>query len=470
MKEEKFDLVVIGGGPGGYVAAIRAAQLGLSVACVDKMPALGGTCLNIGCIPSKALLRSTELLWQARSDLESHGINASGIDVDLDAMMRHKDRVVEGLTQGVESLFKKNGVQRIKGHARLDGGGKVVVSRPGSDAAARLAADAIILATGSAPVSPPGIDIDEQRIVSSTGALSLPEIPERLVVIGGGYIGLEMGSVWRRLGTEVACVEMLDQVLPGADGDIRDAARKALTDQGFDFRLHSKVSEVKPAAGGLDVLVQNVDGNGTERLSCDVVLVAVGRRPVTEGLGLEDVGVAVDDKGFIKTDPRLQTSIDGIYAIGDVIGEPMLAHKAEDEGMACVETIAGRPGHVNYDAIPAVVYTAPEIASVGKTEDQLKHQGIDYRAGTFPFRANSRARCVAETEGFVKILADRQTDLVLGGHVIGPDAGTLIHEIVAAIEFGASAEELARMCHGHPTLNEAVREAAFAVGKRAIHI
>jgi len=470
MNDKRFDLVVIGGGPGGYVAAIRGAQLGLKTACVDDSQALGGTCLNVGCIPSKALLQSTQKLWEARNDLGTHGINANGINVDLGAMMARKDRVVEGLTKGVDALFKKNGVERIAGHACLASGGHVVVTHEDDGEETRLNTDAIILATGSATVSLPGIEIDEKRIVSSTGALALPEIPKRMVVVGAGYIGLEMGSVWRRLGTDVICVEMLDQVLPGADSDIRAAAQKALAEQGFEFRLQCKVSEVNHGEDGLGVVIQDVEGDETEHLTCDVVLVAVGRRPVTEGLGLEEVGVTLDEKGFIETDRRFRTNVDGIYAVGDVVGEPMLAHKAEDEGMACAEIIAGRTGHVNYDAIPAVVYTYPEIASVGRTEEQLQQKSIDYRVGKFPSQANSRARCLAETEGFVKILADRQTDLVLGAHVIGPEAGTVIHEIVAAIEFGASAEELGRMCHGHPTLNEAVREAAFAVGKRTLHI
>ena len=468
MSEEKFDVIVIGGGPGGYVTAIRAAQLGLKTSCVDERKHLGGTCLNVGCIPSKALLQSSERYDEVCNRLSAHGISPRGVDLDLAKMMKRKDDVVAGLTDGVAELFRKNGVAWICGRGRLSGDRRVVVSS--SQDEKTLSADAIVIATGSDTVPLPGVDVDEQMIVSSTGALSLDAVPEHLVVIGGGYIGLEMGCVWRRLGAQVTCIEALGRVLPGMDDEIGRAAEKALAAQGIEFRLGLKVAKAERSDRGVRLSTEAEDGEEGETLECDIVLVAVGRGPKTEGLGLEEAGIAVDDRGFVKVDRQFRTSAKGIFAIGDVVGEPMLAHKAQDEGIACAEIIAGRNGHVNYEAIPAIIYTRPAIASIGRTEEQLKEAGTDYNVGRFPFKANGRARCNADEEGFVKILADDSSDLFLGAHILGAEADTLIHEIVAALEFGASTEELGRMCHGHPTLNESVREAALAVADRGIHL
>jgi len=464
-----FDLIVIGGGPGGYVAAIRAAQLGLSVACVDKRATLGGTCLNIGCIPSKALLSSSEKFAEAGHALAAHGVKVSGVKLDLPAMMAHKDAVVGDNTKGIDFLFKKNKIERFHGLGRIAAAGKVEVT-PETGDAQTLETRAILIATGSESMPLPGVEIDEERIVTSTGALSLAAVPKHLVVVGAGYIGLEMGSVWGRLGAKVTVVEFLDRITPGMDGEIAKNFQRILKKQGFEFRLGTKVTGAEKLKTKVKLSLEPAAGGETETLDCDVVLVAIGRRPYTQGLGLEAAGVATDNRGFVTVDANYQTNVEGIFAIGDCVPGPMLAHKAEDEGVACAEIIAGETGHVNYDAIPGIVYTWPEVASVGQTEEQLKDAGIDYKVGKFPFSANGRARAANETDGFVKLLADAATDQILGAHIIGPDAGTMIHEIVVGMEFGAAAEDIARTCHGHPTLNEAVKEAALAVAGRTIHL
>ncbi len=459
----QYDVIIIGGGPGGYVAAIKGAQLGLKVACVEKRGALGGTCLNVGCIPSKALLKSSHLMEEIRHHAAEHGIIASA-KLDLAAMMARKDKVVVDLTKGIEGLFKKNKVDYLKGLGTITGPNAVSVE--GTEYQAKN----IIIATGSDVMSLPGIAIDEKRIVSSTGALSLPEVPKHLVVIGGGVIGLELGSVWRRLGAEVTVIEYLDGILPGMDGEIRKQALKTFQKQGIQFKLSSKVTGAKADAKGVTLSVEPAAGGAAEALQADYVLMAVGRKPYTDKLGLESVGIALDNRGRVPVDAHLRTSVPSIWAIGDVIVGPMLAHKAEEEGVLVVEQIAGQKPHINYDAIPGVVYTWPEIASVGATEEQLKEKGTAYNAGKFPFLANSRGRAVGETEGFVKILADKATDRVLGVHILGPDAGTLIAEAVLAMEYGASSEDIARTCHAHPTLNEALKEAALATFAKPIHI
>jgi len=462
---DAFDVVVIGGGPGGYVAAIRAAQLGLKTACVDKRGALGGTCLNIGCIPSKALLNSSAKFAETKNGLAKHGVKLDGVALDLNAMMATKDQVVTGLTRGVEQLFKKNKVEWVKGAGRIEKPGVVAI-----DDGRRLETRNIIIATGSDSVPLKGVDVDEERIVTSTGALSLKSVPERMVVVGAGYIGLEMGSVWSRLGSKVTVVEYLDRILPGMDGEVAKQFQRILQKQGFEFRLGAKVTGAKKTNKGVILTIEPTKGGPAESIEADVVLVAIGRRPFSEGLGLDRAGVALDERGRVKTDAHFRTNVEGIYAIGDVIAGPMLAHKAEEEGVAVAEIIAGQAGHVNYETVPGVVYTHPEVASVGKTEEELKAAGIEYKVGKFPFLANSRARAVVDTDGFVKILADAKTDRVLGVHIIGPEAGTVIHECVMAMEFGASAEDIARAFHAHPTLNEAVKEAALGVAGRAIHI
>jgi dihydrolipoamide dehydrogenase len=463
--EDSFDVVVIGGGPGGYVAAIRAAQLGLKTACVDKRGALGGTCLNIGCIPSKALLNSSAKFAETKNGLAKHGVKLDGVALDLNAMMATKDQVVTGLTRGVEQLFKKNKVEWVKGAGRIEKPGVVAI-----DDGRRLETRNIIIATGSDSVPLKGVDVDEERIVTSTGALSLKSVPERMVVVGAGYIGLEMGSVWSRLGSKVTVVEFLDRILPGMDGEVAKQFQRILQKQGFEIRLGAKVTGAKKTNKGVILTVEPTKGGPAESIEADVVLVAIGRRPFTEGLGLDRAGVAMDERGRVKTDAHFRANVQGIYAIGDVIAGPMLAHKAEEEGVAVAEIIAGQAGHVNYETVPGVVYTHPEVASVGKTEEELKAAGIEYKVGKFPFLANSRARAVVDTDGFVKILADAETDRVLGVHIIGPEAGTVIHECVMAMEFGASAEDIARAFHAHPTLNEAVKEAALGVAGRSIHI
>jgi dihydrolipoamide dehydrogenase len=468
---DSYDIVIIGGGPGGYVAAIRAAQLGMKTACVDARGALGGTCLNIGCIPSKALLQSSEKYEEAQHALAAHGITVTGVALDLAAMMARKDKVVDGLTKGIEFLFKKNKVAWIRGKGRITAPGKVAVTPSDGGAAQEIAAKSIVIATGSEIVPLPGVAIDEKRVVSSTGALSLAKVPQHLVVIGGGYIGLEMGSVWRRLGAKVTVVEFLDRITPGMDGETSNALQRVLTKSGFAFRLGTKVVGAETRNSGVALQLEPAAGGERSELEADAVLVAIGRRPYTEGLGLGELGVSLDNRGRVQVDERYATNIPGIYAIGDVIAGPMLAHKAEDEGTVLVETLAGMRPHLDYDAIPAVIYTWPEVASVGKTEEELKARGRDYRIGKFPFTANSRARANGGvTDGFVKILADAASDRVLGVHIIGPDAGTMIAEAALAMEYGASAEDIARTTHAHPTLNEAVKEAALAVDGHPIHI
>jgi dihydrolipoamide dehydrogenase len=469
MAESMFDVVVIGSGPGGYVAAIRAAQLGLKTACVEMRETLGGTCLNIGCIPSKALLQSSEVFEQARHGMAVHGVKVGQVDLDLSAMMAQKTKVVEANTAGVAFLFKKNKVEWIKGKARITGPGAIEVAL-NAGGTQTLAAKSVIIATGSDSMPLAGVPVDEKTIVTSTGALALSAVPKRMIVIGGGYIGLEMGSVWQRLGAQVTVVEFLDRILPGMDGEVSKQMQRILQRQGMSFKLGMKVTSATPGDGGVSVTIEPAKGGAAETIAADIVLLAIGRRPHTEGLGLEGVGVALDERGRVKTDAHFATSVAGIYAIGDVIAGPMLAHKAEDEAVAVAEIIAGQAGHVNYDAIPGVVYTWPEVASVGKTEEQLKAEGVAYKAGKFPFTANGRARAMAMTEGFVKILADAATDRILGAHIVGANAGDLIAEVVVGMEFAAAAEDIARTCHAHPTLNEAVKEAALAVGGRAIHI
>ena len=473
MSENRYDLIVIGAGPGGYVAAIRAAQLGFSVACIDKRATLGGTCLNVGCIPSKALLESSERYEQARAHLAEHGIVTGEITLDLAAMLARKDKVVGDLTKGIAFLFKKNGVEGVTGTARITGQGQVSVDPADGGEARSLTAERILIATGSDVAPLPGLEIDEERIVSSTGALSLSAVPEHLVVVGGGYIGLEMGSVWRRLGAKVTVVEFLEQILPTMDGEVAKQMARVLEKQGMGFRTGTKVTGAERHNGSVHLAVEPAAGGTAETaetIEADAVLVAIGRRPFTNDLGLEALGVARDNRGFITVDERFETNVAGIFAIGDVIPGPMLAHKAEDEGVVAVEMMAGQAGHINYGAIPGVVYTAPEAASVGKTEEELKAEGRDVRIGKFPFAANSRARAKGESDGFVKIIADAATDAVLGAHIIGPEAGTMIAEITLAMEFGASSEDIARTCHAHPTLNEAVKEAALAVDGRALHV
>jgi len=467
---ETFDVIVIGSGPGGYVAAIRAAQLGMTVACIDKRAAPGGTCLNIGCIPSKALLQSTEKFEEATHALGVHGIKAENVAFDLKTMLARKDKVVADNTRGVEFLFRKNKVTYIIGTAKFAAKDTIAVAEPDGKARELKAAKAIIIATGSDSMGLPGIEIDEKTVVSSTGALALPAVPKHLVVIGGGYIGLEMGSVWRRLGAQVTVVEFLDRITATMDSEVGRTLQQALARQGFTFHLGTKVTAAKKANGSLALSLEAAQGGKAEQLGCDVVLVSVGRRPYTAGLGLEAIGVQCDNRGRITVDAGYATSVPGVFAIGDVIAGPMLAHKASEEGVVLVETLAGQRPHLDYDAIPAVIYTWPEVASVGKTEEELKAAGIAYRVGKFPFSANPRARANAYTEGFVKILADAGNDRVLGVHIIGADAGTMIAEAALAMEFGASAEDIARTVHAHPTLNEAVKEAALAVEGHAIHI
>ena len=467
---DAFDVIVIGAGPGGYVAAIRAAQLGMSVACVDKRDAPGGTCLNIGCIPSKALLQSSEHFAAAQHELAAHGVKVAGVTLDLKTMLARKDKVVADNTRGVEFLFRKNKVEYVKGAARLVARDRVSVTLNSGDRRELNAKKAIVLATGSDSANLPGVAVDEKRIVTSTGALALATVPAHLVVIGGGYIGLEMGSVWRRLGADVTVVEFLDRVTPGMDGELSAALQRSLERQGLKFRLGTKVVEAKAGKDGVALALEAAKGGTRESLKADIVLVAVGRVPYTADLGLKEAGVALDDKGRIKVDGRFATNVSGVYAIGDAIAGPMLAHKASEEGVVLVETIAGGRPSLDYDAIPAVIYTWPEVASVGRTEEQLKQAGTAYKAGKFPFTANARARANGFTEGFVKILADAKTDRVLGVHIIGPDAGTMIGEAALAMEFAASAEDIARTVHAHPTLEEAIKEAALAVDGHAIHI
>ncbi len=467
---DAFDVIVIGSGPGGYVCAIRAAQLGLRVACVEKRATLGGTCLNVGCIPSKALMQSSENFHETVHSWKDHGIMVEGVTIDLARMQARKAGVVSANVKGVEFLFKKNKVTWLKGEGRIaaapgpEGLGRVTVG--GTDYATRH----IVIATGSESIPLPGVAVDEKRIVTSTGALELDAVPKHMVVIGGGYIGLELGSVWRRLGSEVTVVEFLDRVVPGMDGEVGKAFERLLGKQGIKFRLSTKVTKADSSGARVALTLEPAKGGAAETLEADVVLLAIGRRAYTEGLGAREAGVATDERGRVRIDAHWATNVPGIHAIGDVIAGPMLAHKAEEEGVALAECLAGQAGHVNYDVIPGVVYTWPEVASIGRTEEQLKEDGVAYAVGKFPFTANGRARAMGATDGFVKILADKATDRILGAHIIGPDAGTLIAELATAMEFGASSEDVARICHAHPTLSEAVKEAALAVEGRAIHI
>jgi len=464
-----YDLVVIGSGPGGYVCAIRAAQLGMKVAVVEKDKTFGGTCLNIGCIPSKALLHASELYEEAGHMLDKMGIKVDQPKLDLPAMMKFKDAGVDGNVKGVAFLFKKNKIDTFQGIGRIAAPGKVEI-KAADGKNETIEGKTIVIATGSDVARLPGIDIDERRIVSSTGALVLKQVPERMLVIGAGVIGLELGSVWRRLGSKVIVVELLDRILPGMDNDMCRQVQRLFERQGMTFKLSSKVTAIEPAGKMLKIKVEPANGGTAESIEVDVVLVSVGRVPFTEGLGLETAGVKMDNKRRVIVDARFATNVPGIYAIGDVITGPMLAHKAMDEGVAVAEILAGEAGHVNYDVIPNVVYTYPEIASVGKSEEELKEAGIAYKVGKFPFTANGRAKANLQTEGFVKILADAKTDRVLGVHIVGADAGNMIAAAAVAMEFGAAAEDIARTCHPHPTFTEAVKEAALAVDKRAIHM
>ena len=464
---DSFDLVVIGGGPGGYVCAIRAAQLGLKTACVESRGTLGGTCLNVGCIPSKSLLNLSENFHKAKKDFNNQGIEVEGVKLNIEKMMSNKNKSVQVLTKGVEFLFKKNKVTYIKGKGVLFSKNDIVVYD--NDKKSNYSAKNIVIATGSSVASLPGIEIDEKNVISSTGALSLNSVPKKLAVIGGGYIGLEMGSVWSRLGSEVTVIEYLDHITPGMDREISTEFKKILTKQGIKFKMSSKVNKVSSSSSSVSINYTDLKSSKDETLAFDKVLVSVGRKPYTEGLNLTKIGVKKDSKGRIEVNSKLQTSINNIYAIGDVIKGPMLAHKAEEEGIAVAEILAGQAGHVNYDVIPGVIYTSPEVATVGKTEEQLKDDNVSYKVGKFPFLANSRAKVNNETEGFVKILADSKTDKVLGVHIIGPHCGDMIAEMALAMEFGASAEDIARTCHAHPTHTEAIKEAALAVDKRPIH-
>ena len=463
---EKFQAVVIGGGPGGYVCAIRLAQLGFKTACVDSRGALGGTCLNVGCIPSKSLLNLSEEFHKVQN-LSSKGIEVGEVKLNLEKMMKSKDKAVTVLTKGVEFLLKKNKVSYFKGTGSFKNNNEIsILDEKGTETL--IHSEKTIIATGSVSVSLPGIEIDEKIIVSSTGALKLDRVPTKMVVVGGGYIGLEMGSVWSRLGAEVHVVEFLDHITPGMDKEISIEFMKILKKQGIHFHMQNKVESIAKSNSGATVITIDKDGNKNE-FDCDVVLISVGRKPNTQGLNLETIGVQLDDKKRVKVDHAYKTNVQDIYAIGDVIAGPMLAHKAEDEGIAVAENIAGQSGHVNYDTIPGVVYTTPEVASIGKTEEQLKESNIEYKIGKFSFMANSRAKAIDDAEGLVKILADKNTDKVLGAHIIGPHAGELIAEIGVAMEVGASSEDIARTCHAHPTFSEAVKEAALSVDKRAIH-
>jgi dihydrolipoamide dehydrogenase len=464
-----YDLVVIGTGPGGYVCAIRAAQLGLKVAVVEKRKTHGGTCLNIGCIPSKALLHASELFEEAGHEFKHMGIQTGPITLDLPAMMKHKQDTVDANVTGVGFLLKKNKIDSFHGLGVITAPGKVEV-RTESGAPQTLETKAIVIATGSDVTPLPGIEIDEKTIVSSTGALELGKVPAKLVLIGAGVIGLELGSVWRRLGAKVEVIEYLDRILPGIDGEVAKQFQRILEKQGMTFTLSAKVTGATKSAKGVTLNIEPAAGGDAKKVEADAVIVCVGRRPYTQGLGLEGVGVALDNRGRIAVDHHYATNVAGIYAIGDVIAGPMLAHKAEDEGVAVAEQLAGKAGHVNYDVIPSVVYTYPEIASVGKTEEELKAAGIAYSTGKFPFTANGRARANRAMDGFVKVLADQASDKVLGVHIIGAGAGDMIHEAAVLMEFGGSSEDLARTCHAHPTMSEAVKEAAMAVEKRAIHV
>jgi dihydrolipoamide dehydrogenase len=464
-----YDLVIIGTGPGGYVCAVRAAQLGMKVAVVEKEATLGGTCLNVGCMPSKALLHASEMFEEAGHSFAKMGVSVSAPKLDLPSMMNFKQQGIDGNVKGVDFLMKKNKIDVIHGKGKLLGAGKVEVS--GGDGKTQLVETKnIVIATGSDVARLKGIEIDEKRIVSSTGALSLDKVPGKLLIVGAGVIGLELGSVWHRLGAEVTVVEFLDRILPGMDGEVAKQFQRILEKQGFTFKLGAKVTGVDISGKSLVAQIEPATGGKAETLEADVVLVAIGRLPYTEGLGLKEAGVALDNRGRVQIDAHFSTSVKGIYAIGDVVAGPMLAHKAEDEGVACAEILAGQAGHVNYGVIPGVVYTTPEVSAVGKTEEELKQAGVAYTVGKFPFTANGRSKVNQTTEGFVKVLADAKTDRVLGVHIVGREAGEMIHEAAVLMEFGGSAEDLARTCHAHPTRSEAIKEAALAVGKRAIHM
>jgi dihydrolipoamide dehydrogenase len=466
--EDNFDLVVIGGGPGGYVCAIRAAQLGLKTACVESRGTLGGTCLNVGCIPSKSLLNLSENFHKAKKDFNHQGIEIDGIRLNIKKMMANKDKSIQVLTKGVEFLFKKNKVEYFKGKGTIFSKNDIVVFGS-NNSRTNIKAKNIVIATGSEVASLPGIEIDEKNIVSSTGALSFDKVPSKLAIIGGGYIGLEMGSVWSRLGSNVTVIEYLNFITPGMDKEISNEFQKILIKQGIKFQMESKVNAVSNKGDSVKISYKDLKNSKEETMEVDKVLVSVGRKPYTDGLNLSKAGVKLDNKGRIEVNNKLQTSVENIYAIGDVIKGPMLAHKAEEEGIAVAEIVAGQAGHVNYDIIPGVIYTSPEVATVGKTEEQLKNENKSYKIGKFPFLANSRAKVNNETDGFVKILADSKTDKVLGVHIIGPHCGDMIAEMALAMEFGASAEDIARTCHAHPTHTEAIKEAALAVDKRPIH-
>ena len=470
MANETYDLVVIGAGPGGYVAAIRASQLGLKVAVVEKGATLGGTCLNVGCIPSKALLQSSHVFEETAHDLAVHGVMVGEVKLDFAQMMKRKGEVVGATTKGIEFLFKKNKIAWLQGAGRIDAAGKVSVL--GADGAVKdtVTAKNILIATGSEVTPLPGVTIDEKKIVSSTGALELTEVPKHLVVVGAGIIGLELGSVWRRLGSEVTVVEFLDRIAPGIDDEITKHFQRALQKQGLKFKLGSKVTKAESGGSGVSLTVEPAKGGTAETLQADIVLVAIGRRPYVAGLGLDKAGVKLSKRGRIVVDGHFQTSVPGIYAIGDVIDGPMLAHKASEDGVACAETLAGQKGHVNWDLVPSVVYTQPEVAWVGKSEEQLKASGVAYKIGKYPFTADPRSRANARTEGFVKVLADKATDRVLGVHIIGAEAGTMIAEAGIAMEFAASAEDIGRICHAHPTVSEAMKEAALAAWEKPIHL
>ncbi len=466
-----YDLVVIGTGPGGYVCAIKAAQLGLKTAVVEKLPTHGGTCVNVGCIPSKALLHATEMFEEAGHGLADLGVEVSKPKLNLKKMMEHRVKTVEQNTKGLDFLMKKNKIDIFRGFGSIAGKGKVTV-KADDGKEETVEAKNIVIATGSAVAGIPGVDVtfDEKVIVSSTGALELSKVPERMIVVGGGVIGLELGSVWARLGAKVTVVEYLDTILGGMDGEVAKQFQRMLGKQGFEFKLGAKVTDVTKAGKGAKVTFEPAKGGDAETLEADVVLVATGRKPYTDGLGLDTVGVELDERGRVKTDGHFRTNVEGVYAIGDVIAGPMLAHKAEDEGVAVAEILAGQAGHVNYDVIPGVVYTSPEVASVGKTEEELKKAGVDYNAGKFPFSANGRARSMLKTDGFVKVLADKKTDRVLGVHIVGFGAGEMIHEAAVLMEFGGSSEDLARTCHAHPTMSETVKEAALATFAKPIHM
>ena len=462
---EKFDVTIIGGGPGGYVCAIRLSQLGLKTACIESRGSLGGTCLNVGCIPSKSLLNLSENFHKAKN-FAKIGIEIGEVKLNLDKMMKNKEKAVTVLTKGVEFLFKKNKVTYFKGKGSFKSANEISISSNGKET--NIQTDKTIISTGSEPISIPGMEFDEEKILSSTGALSLSKLPKKMVVVGGGYIGLEMGSVWSRLGTEVEVIEFLDHITPGMDREISNEFMKILNKQGIKFQLNTKVEKITKTQNGVNIEISNKE-NKKNKIDTNVVLISVGRKANTKGLNLENVGVQTDEKGRVKVNKNFETNVKNIYAIGDVIEGPMLAHKAEEEGIAVAELIAGQSGHVNYDIIPGVVYTSPEVASVGKTEEQLKKNNTTYKVGKFPFMANSRAKAIDQPEGFVKILADATTDKVLGVHIIGHHAGEMIAEMAVAMEFGASSEDIARTCHAHPTFSEAIKEAALSVEKRQIH-